>query len=80
MTTYEKKRIVETKILKDVTFSFEVSDSIHDMEAFEKVGVRFLIVDRYSPDNKAVNFHIVSSFTEIKDYVTAYLRQEKGFY
>ena len=64
MTVQNKSKIVSESILKGPTFAFGVSDSVHDMEAFKSLELRFLLGDCSKLSNSWVS---VKDFQEIKE-------------
>lgn len=73
MTTSRKKRIVE-EIVKNAAFSFGVSDSIHDLRAYRKLSIKFLL-DGTVSDNE--EFVAVSTFAQVRRIVERQLKLKR---
>lgn len=70
MTPSEKERVIGRIVNDDTTFSFGVTDSTHDLPAYEKLDVKFLLNDSHSQDN---HYFTVSNFLQVKQVVASYL-------
>lgn len=69
MTTQVKKRIINEKIIQDMAFSFGVSDSVHDLEAYEKLDIKFLLSDSCLQNDR---YFVVSNFLQVKRIINNY--------
>jgi phosphoserine phosphatase len=61
MTTEEKKSIINRKS-HDSSFSFGVTDSVHDLPAYNELDNKFLLDEKYDKNNSVV----VKNYSQIK--------------
>lgn len=71
MTTQAKKRIIDEKNQGSI-FSFGVTDSIHDLDAYEEVDVKFLLDSSCSQKKRCF---VVSNFIHVKKVIDKHLRK-----
>lgn len=75
MTTQIKKKIINQEVARGTSFSFGVSDCVHDLEAYEKVDIKFLLSGSGSQDDR---YFTVSNLLSVKRIVNNYLKLEEN--